>query len=113
MKTVGGSTSKTFPQPNLCCRLAPYITCPRCDWAICKECRFTPDAKAIRRESSGSEMFALHPVCEYEKCKKKIHWLNANTELFNWLGNQAYICTPCLDKGRVSISDFIKVAKEQ
>lgn len=108
MTKVSGS-KKPIIKPNLCCRLSPKLLCPRCDWALCKECL----QAAVKIPRVGScVLFALHPICKCERCNKDIHWEKANTDLLNWQGNTAYICTPCLDKGRVSISDFLKVTKE-
>ena len=116
MKTVSGSTNKILFKPNLCCQLSSFVKCPRCTWAICEECINKPKMlKFLRRNKYamvGLVLFPLHPVCKCEGCNKDIHWEKANTNLLNWKGYPVYVCTPCINAGRVSVTDFMKVAKK-
>ena len=117
MKKVDGSMNQKSFKPNLCCLLAGYVKCPRCTWTICRPCLVTPlmtrSLKKNKNALSGLILFALHPICKCEKCMKDIHWSKANTDHMNWQVDLAYICTPCLDKGRVSISAFTKALRGQ
>ena len=119
MKKDSGLTSRTSLKPNLCCKLAPHLKCPRCDWGMCKTCialQVEAEARspyATRLQGAPTFLFGWHPICKCEKCKEDTHWSDANAGLFNWRGDPVYMCTSCLDKKRVPAEEFEKALREQ